>query len=437
MSRVLTFDLGTTYFKVCLFNKAAQLVARKQIAAPINRPGPGRAELPISAFRRCLIDAVHDVGRQSGGLRDVSRICFASQANSFTLLDKNSQPLLPFLSWTDQRAREMNAPLREFTARPDFYFKTGVPELDCLFLPAKVIWLHRHEPEVMLKARRLCSISDYLVWWLTGNHLTEAGLAGLTGIIDIHRMCYWPEAVRHLDIPIEWLPEIVWAGSDAGQLRGETAQEFGLPSDCRLTMGCLDQYAGAIGAGNIEPGGVTETTGTVLATVRCARGFSTNVSTGVFQGPAFAPGIYYQMVFSSVSAGLLEKYRDQLPDHPTFTELDELAEQVPAGAGGLQLHPDALQRDATEMFIGRDMSHHRGHEVRAIMEAVAFELLSQVTTLCGPDWPSSVRAAGGAARSKLWLKIKSQTLGCPVLAVNCPETTSLGAFRLIQMAKDT
>ena len=218
MSKVLTFDLGTTYFKVCLFDEATRLVAQHRIAVPIERPGPDRFELPVTAFSRCLTDAVHDVSRQAGGLSDVNRISFASQANTFTLLDEFSQPLLPFLLWTDERAREMLAPLEALTNRPDFYEITGVAELNHLFLPAKILWLHENEPDIMSRTRRLCFLSDYLVWWLTGNHLTEASLAGLTGMVDIHRLQWWPEATRLVAVPAEWLPRIARAGCDAGPL---------------------------------------------------------------------------------------------------------------------------------------------------------------------------------------------------------------------------
>ena len=52
MSRVLTFDLGTTYFKVCLFDDSARLVARRRVAVPAEKPSAGRTELPVAAFRR-------------------------------------------------------------------------------------------------------------------------------------------------------------------------------------------------------------------------------------------------------------------------------------------------------------------------------------------------------------------------------------------------
>ena len=132
------------------------------------------------------------------------------------------------------------------------------------------------------------------------------------------------------------------------------------------------------------------------------------------------------MVFSNISACLLENYRRGRDDLPGFAELDKWAANAPPGAEGLTLHPDAPNRTGAEMFLNRQDHHTAGHEVRAILEAVASELDRQVQLLCGQSRPQEVRSAGGAARSKLWLQIKSDTLGCPVQATDCAEPTSLG-----------
>lgn len=93
-----------------------------------------------------------------------------------------------------------------------------------------------------------------------------------------------------------------------------------------MVVGCLDQYAGAIGCGNVRPGCMSETTGTVLATVRCASAFRADLQeAGVFQGPGLAEDIIYQMVFGDVSANLLEAYRNTLTDAPSYEELISLA----------------------------------------------------------------------------------------------------------------
>jgi len=435
MSRILTFDLGTSYFKVCLFDEDLQLIARHSVTVPVTAPKPGQCELPIADFQRTLKDAVAEVSRQAKGVRDVTTVCFASQANSFTLLDASDSPLLPILIWRDQRAQDVDAFLQEYAGGADFYASTGIAQLDHQFMVAKLHWLRSHAPALLERTRRVFTISDYFIWWLTGNHLAEAGLAGLTGLIDIHRLEYRPQALQLLNLQAASLPTVVRAGSDAGPLRNQLIDAWGLAPNCRLVMGCLDQYAGAIGAGITSAGGVCETTGTVLATVRCASEFDNDAGAGVFQGPAFSPGIYFQMVFSNLSAGVLERYRNRLPDHPTFEELDGLAAAVPSGAEGLKLNRHACCDDGTDWFDGRTAAHQRGHEVRAVLEAVAWELKEQVNVLCRSDSPNTIRACGGAARSPLWLDIKREIVGCSVVRVNSSEPTSLGAARLALRTK--
>ena len=275
-------------------------------------------------------------------------------------------------------------------------------------------------------------LSDYFTFLLTGKYVTEAGAAGPTGLIDIHRCQWWPEMLARFGLREDQLPSVVRAGTDLGPLDPQAARRFQLPEACRFVVGCLDQYAGAIGAGNVEPGMISETTGTVLATVRCADQFSTHLGPAVFQGPAFRPGLYWRMAFGEVSANYLQWYRDQLPDRPEFEQLSALAEAVAPSADGLKLRTDVRLTRPDEVFAGLSARHTRGHAVRCIMEAVAGALGQQVAALSDGPLPEMVRCAGGAARSDLWLQIKADVLGVAAVATLCIEPTSLGAAVLAE-----
>lgn len=435
MPHILTLDLGTTYFKAGLFDREGRMCALYREAPPIRCPRPGRCELDAADFRAAVRRSIAAVGASSpDGLRDVAAVTFATQTNSFVLLDADDQPLTPIILWPDDRAAVLTDHVRSIAELPAFRATTGLAGLGTEFMAAKLHWLRGEQPDVWARIRRLCLISDYLTLWLTGRHVTEAGAAGLTAAMDIHHLTWWPEAAGRMDLSSAWLPQIVRAGADLGPLRSDIVEDLGLPRTCRFVVGCLDQFAGAIGAGNIEPGGVSETTGTVLATVRCSQGFTQNVGAGVFQGPAFDAGVYYQMVFGSRSANLLESYRNRLPDRPAFDALDRLAANVPPGADGLRVLPGAESRSDSVLFEGRSDHHTTGHQVRAILEAVALALAAQVDQLCGGQRPAIIRCGGGAARSDLWLQIKADVLGIPTAALECPEPTSLGTAILAARA---
>ena len=434
MAKILVIDLGTSYFKFALFDRAGQLCALVQREPPLQRPEPGRLELAADAFVRTIVDGIAEVGRQAKGLSDVEAVSFATQTNSFLLLDGQDRPLTPIVLWPDRRAAEKGiSPIFGKWDLSPFPI-TGVPAVNIQFMLAKLLWLQREQPKVWSSAARLCLISDYLSLLFSGRHVTEAGAAGLTALVDIHRCQWWSEMLAKANVDPAGLPEIVRAGTDLGPITGAAAAKFALPAACRFIVGCLDQYAGAIGAGNVESKLISETTGTVLAAVRLAEEFAIDLPAAVFQGPAFAEGQYWRMAFGEVSANYLHWYRDQLPDRPAFEILTELAATVAPGADGLTLATDSPPSTPEAVFRGWTAHHTRAHAVRAILEVVARALGGQVASVAGATLPAEIRSAGGAARSAVWLQIKADMLGVPVRATQCPEPTSLGAAILAESA---
>lgn len=434
MTRILTFDLGTTYFKAALFDDAGRLLHAAHEPLKVEHPHPGWWELPGDSFERHVLAVAAKLRTASPhGFEGVEAVSFATQTNSIRLLDKAGDPLTPLMLWPDERAVDTADLIPRLTAGIDHRSLTGVAALSHYFTPARLMHASRTMSQWKSVAR-LCLISDVFTLWLTGEHVTEAGACGLTGMIDIHKLQWLDSVCAAAGIAPSCLARIVRAGTDLGVIRREAAEQFGLPRSCRFVVGCLDQYAGAIGAGNVTPNQLSETTGTVLATGRCADRFKVNPPPGVYQGPGFAEGVYFEMMFGSISANLLEAYRNALPDRPAFAELDRLAAQVPPGAGGLRLGraPDPTR---PQTLFDRPLQElDRGAATRAILEAVAFALADQVQGLCGSQRPGWVRAVGGAARSGLWRQIKADVLDCPVAATLCAEPTSLGAAMLAAAA---
>jgi xylulokinase len=461
MGKILTIDLGTTFFKFALFDRTGRLVHICRIAPPSIAKND-RMEMSADAFSEAMAQGIAML-RNSGDstslhdvLADVEAVTFATQTNSFLLLDKAGQSLTPILLWPDRRAAEFETEAQRRCNTPTFTATSGVPQIDSQFMVAKLLWLQRYAAEVWDRAEKICLISDYLTYLFTGKFTTEAGAAGLTGLVDIHRCQWYGEMLDRFSIAEHRLPKIVRAGIDLGPIDLRAARRFRLPTSCRFVVGCLDQYAGAIGLGNVEPGMVSETTGTVLATVRCDdqlappserslamrndKSFDMRSDPAVFQGPAFRPGLYWRMAFGNVSANYLQWYRDQLPDRPTFDELGKQAASATSGCNGLKLRTDRSLTTMADVFENATPQHTRGDHARCIMEAVGQALSDQVAAISKNRPPREIRppceirGAGGAARSDVWLQIKADHLGTPTLATQCEEPTSLGAAILAEAA---
>ncbi|MBN2580347.1 MAG: FGGY-family carbohydrate kinase [Pirellulales bacterium] len=433
MSKILAIDLGTTYLKMMLYDRDSGTYEVRRFDLPLRREPVGRLELSTDAFADVLLRGFMDLRNHAAvGLADVEAITFATQTNSFVLLDADHRPLTPLILWPDVRAAELESEVQKRCGFPEFSAATGVPQLNRQFMAAKLLWLQRHDPNLFKQTAKLCLIGDYLTYLLTGRHVTEAGTAGLTGLVDVHRCRWWSVMLERFDLNASWLPAIARAGADLGVIAPAAARRFGLPESCRCVVGCLDQYAGAIGTGSVEPGMISETTGTVLATVQCTDRFTAQPGPAVFQGPAFREGLYWRMTFGDVSANYLEWYRNQLPDRPDFAQLAALAARTEPGAAGLKLRTDVGMTRPEEVLQGLTADHTRGQAVRCIFEAVARALGEQVAALCGGKPPGEIRCAGGGARSDAWLQIKADLLGATMTATECSEPTSLGAVILAE-----
>jgi len=430
--KILTLDLGTTYLKASLFNDAGHLCALERVPLSVQHPHEGYWELPNDSFEQTIRELLGQL-RNASDTRfdDVAGVTFATQTNSFRLVGDDDYILSPLILWPDQRALDTGLQLEPITQTPNYYATTGVPKLNGQFMLSHLIHRSKRNPDGP-KVRRVCLISDVLTQWFTGQHITEAGAAGLTGMIDIHHLQWLDDVCAMTNLAPSCFAKIVRAGTDLGPVRSEIATTFGLPKHCRFIVGCLDQYAGAIGAGNVTAGQLSETTGTVLATVRCADRFDTSLAqAGVFQGPTFEQGLYYQMIFGDTSANLLETYQRQQHDNPSFEQLGLEAEKIPAGCEGLRIDPDAPPR---LRFVSHTKNHTRGHDVRAIFEGVAQALQQQIEKLNATDPTMPITSVGGAARSPLWRQIKSKRLNRPVQTTDCPEPTSLGVAILAHSA---
>lgn len=423
MSLVLVFDLGTTNLKASVFDDSGVMRGLVRRGMPGVRDERGRHEIDPDTLIDALCAMTGELIADGVVASEIDGISFSTQTNSFLLLDEKDEPLTPIIVWDDRRAVDMALPEVD-----GLYGVTGVPELSGEFMVGKLAWLRAHEPEFVSRTARLCLISDYLTLWLAGVHVTEGGAAGLTGLLNIHQLEWHVPALEAYGVPASWLAAPVCAGTDVGAVTDEAAEGLGVGGHCRVVVGCLDQYAGAIGAGTVVSGGISETTGTVLATVQCADRFEMDEAHGVFVGPGWEEDVYFRMLFSEMSGRLLDVYRDALDSAFEISELDELAGAVGEDSEGrveslMGLSGSALVERVHEMARDSEV----GLGARVILEAVGGMLYRHVVALAGDVKPKGIVCVGGGARSVIWRQMKANMLGVPTVALDCAEPTSLGA----------
>jgi len=427
---VLGIDLGTSYFKLGLFDRQGELRGMGRIFVAKDRGDGSRCEVPVDRFWALLCRGMSEACRQaSASPEQICGLSYASQANSFLLLDRDMAPLTPLILWADDRAAETDS-LATLFKRSDFLPNTGIgipPSHQ--FCLAKVDWLKRHQPALFARAVYLMTISDYLSWALTGELVGDAGTASLLGLLDQRTLTWRREMIDLGDLSLS-MP--LQPGTPAGKLSRNGAALLGLKPGVPFAVGNLDHPAAALGAGAGQIADLSESTGTVLACVRFVADYSPRP--GSCTGAGFEPGEHYQLAFDDNGAAGVEWYQQNHATELTIPQLEKLAAKVPAGSEGLLARPAAHRWPDLTGFLPTDKRHQHGHFTRALFESTAASLAILVASVCGGQRPKRIVATGGGAQSDLWLQIKADLLGIEWITTETIDPACLGAAILAAVA---
>lgn len=451
MSVVLGIDLGTSYFKSVVVTPDGRIAGLSRRAVMLENPAPGHLEVSVETVCHLIAltiqDALDAAGREAS---EVVSISYSSQANTFALFDDEMDPLTPFIIWSDTRVSSRPKAVKLLVEEAAIPESTGLGLFGDQMFPVKLVWLREGVPELRRRGEVVMTISDYLSYALTGKRFGDSSTGSLTGLWDVKGNRYWTEALEILELPSSMFSELYRPGTPLGYADGPLARTLGLNTDVQVVAGAIDHYAAAIGSGVGSLGDASESTGTVLALVTRTDSFFP--SSGSSLGPDLVPGRYYSLRFTNNGAGSVEWYqRSHAPEY-SLDRLTALAAKVPPGSYGLRTRPETWTYENRDGFVfteaginatggpqhrddsitGEFRKEHYDHGCffRAILESVAFSLSELVDSRSGEPQISTLIGTGGGAQNDLWLQIKADMLGLPVLRTAAREPAAYGAALL-------
>jgi sugar (pentulose or hexulose) kinase len=443
MALLLSIDAGTTSVKVALFDAEGQMVASSGQEYDLLTPAEDWVELPAEVYWQSAIAGIDEVLAKSGAAPgDILAVGVTSQGETIIPIGRNGQPLHNAIVWLDNRARAEAQQMAKSFDLDRFYEITGQPEIIPTWPACRVLWWRRHRPEVFAQTHKYLLVEDYILYRLSGRAVTEGSMCTSTGYYDIRTGTWWEEMLDFIGLKPDHLPTLLRSGEIVGSLTEEASRETGLSTGTAIVTGSMDQMAGAIGAGNIAPGIVTETTGTALV-------LAATIDRPTYDPqkrlPCYShaiPGKYLLLPYCQTAGMVFRWFRDQLGQGQSYDQLTAMAAEVPPGSDGLVALPHLtgstspkFNPKAKGVFYGVTLQHTCAHFVRALLESVAFMLRENVELLreLGVDSKELV-SLGGGARSELWLQIKADVTGLPLCTLECAESTSLGVAVLAAVA---
>ncbi len=449
----LGIDAGTTSLKAGLFDERGAARAMVNEEYQLVTPTADQAELDPEEYWRACVSAVRRVLEHANVLHEeIVAMGVSSQGETTIAVDANGRALRRALVWLDNRAAKEARQIAEHFDLRRVYEITGDPEIIATWTACKILWLKQNEPEIFSRAHKFILVEDFLLHRLTGRFATDGAVACTSMLWDIQRGAWWDEMLDFIGVTPERLSEPVLPGAIVGQLTRQAADALGLGANVRVVACGMDQASGAIGAGNIAPGIISESTGAALAIQATAPAPNLDPNGRV---PVYVHAVRDAFLFVPVcpTGGMaLRWFRDQFgqeemraareQNRDAYDLLGELAANIEAGCEGLTMLPHLMgafspeyNMDARGVFYGFTLRHTKAHFARAILESIAFMLKRNLDFMQSLGVVvEQVRSTGGGAKSRLWLQIKADVLGVPVVTLEQGDTAVLGNVILAAVA---
>lgn len=436
---IVSIDQGTTSTRCILFSDEGKTIAAHQREHHQIYPRPGWVEHDALEIWDRTVEVLSEAPDKGGATSaDIAAIGITNQRETTLVWDKTTgEPVYNAIVWQDTRTDAICNELARIEGVDRFRAKTGLP-LTTYFSGPKIKWILDNVQGAGQQAKNgqllFGNIDTWLIWKLTGAHITEVTNASRTLLMDLNTLDWDDEILRILEIPRAMLPEI----RSSSEIYGQVAED--LPLGGIPISGVLgDQQAALFGQTCFSPGEAKNTYGTgcfmLMNTgtkpIPSENGLLTTLGYKIGEAQA----VYCLEGSIAITGALVQWLRDNLGLIEQSAEVEKLAATVEDN-GGIYFVPafsglfaPYWRSDARGIIVGLTRYINKGHLARAALEASAYqtrEVLEAMEADSGVNL-TALKVDGGMVFNNLLMQFQSDILNVPVIRPNIAETTALGA----------
>ncbi|WP_336002145.1 glycerol kinase GlpK [Halorientalis halophila] len=450
-SYVGAIDQGTTGTRFMVFDHGGQVVADAYERHEQIYPEPGWVEHdPVEIWettKRVIAAALEEAGLDATQL---AALGITNQRETTLVWDAaTGDPIHNAIVWQDRRTTDRVEQLEREGKVEWIREKTGL-EADAYFSATKIEWLLDEADPIKMERTRPADVRDraeagellfgtidsWLIYNLTGNHVTDVTNASRTMLYDIHEMAWDDDLLDEFSVPEAVLPEVRPSSDEA--LYGTTDPDGFLGAEVPVAGALGDQQAALFGQTCFDAGDAKNTYGTgsffLLNTgteaVESDHGLLTTVG---FQRSG--EPVRYALEGSIFVTGAAIEWLEDVDLIEDPTETAELARSVdgtdgvyvvPAFTGLGAPHWDGRARGT---IVGMTRGTRREHIVRATLEAIAYQTRDVAEAMeadAGVEI-GSLKVDGGAVKNNFLCQLQADIVGTDIVRPEVDETTALGA----------
>lgn len=429
-------DQGTTSTRFMIVDESGKMVAIERQEHRQIYPRPGWVEHDaLEIWERTEHVITGALERAGLTTSDLAAVGITNQRETTVLWEASTGvPVAPAIVWQDTRTDELVGELGGRLGRDRFRIETGLP-LATYFSGPKARWLLDHhglEDRAETGEILFGTIDTWLIWKLTGRHLTDVTNASRTMLMNLTTLEWDDDLCEAIGVPRAMLPEIVPSVAEYG--RGT-----GVLEGVIIAGDLGDQQAALFGQTCFDPGSAKNTYGTgcfMLLNTGTSRipsdhGLLTTVG---YQIEGEVPVFALEGSVAIAGAGV-QWLRDNLGLIDSADQIEGLAAAaedngdvyfVPAFSG---LFAPYWRSDARGVIAGLTRFTDKRHIARAVLEAVAYQTRDVLQAMEADSGQSlsTLYVDGGMVANDFLMQFQSDMLGVPVVRPVNVETTALGA----------
>ncbi|MBQ4074315.1 MAG: carbohydrate kinase [Clostridia bacterium] len=433
MKVLMGIDMGGTMVKAAVFDLAGNELASAGELLITIQPKADWMERDLQDAKQKIYRCIRSVLEKTGiDGADVLGIGVTGQGNGAYFFDSQGEPVCNGIMSSDMRSKEY---IR--TWYKDGTFKKIYPytrqQLWAGNVCAIIAWFRDHAKELLDCTAHIVTAKDYVRYLLTGEFHTEITEGSGTSCMALEKREYSRDVFRCLGIEehLHKIPAAIGSSDIGGFVTKEAATLTGLTAGTPVVGGQFDVSASVVSAGVKQEGQMGIVVGSW--SINSILGRQPVQDEEVFMQHVYAIDDYYNILEgSATSASNQEWFIDALMDRneDIYAQCAKMVESTDYRDTLLFLpyiYGTNVHLDAKAMFVGLNGTHRRAHMLRAVYEGVAFGHKMHVERLLRhTKMPDSVRIAGGAARSAVWMQIFADILNADIEVSRATELGTMG-----------
>lgn len=443
MRYLLGIDNGGTFSKAAIFDENGRQISVASVPTVTLTPKSGYTERNLDELWNVNCEAIRNSIEKSGiDPKEIAGVSFSGHGKGLYMVGYDGKPSYNGILSTDARAWEYVAKWEKDGTKEKVFEKSIQTILACQPV-ALLAWFLDHEPDVIKNTKYIFSVNDYVRYRMTGEAYAEYTNFTGANLVNLHTKQYDRELLSLFGIECvyEKLPPLRYASDICGTVTKETAEKTGLKEGVPAAAGMFDVDACGIAAGLSDEEKMCMVAGTWSINEFIGKQPVAN-GTVALNSMFCIPGYYLIEESSPTSAGNMEWFIRNLMSYEkadakakgksVYDITNEWVASIEPQDSNVIFLPflngsneDALAKGT---FIGLTAYHNKKHMLRAVYEGIVFSHLTHVNKLLkNREKPKSIRLAGGAANSDVWVQIFADVLQIPIDTIEDKELGAQGA----------